>query len=451
MNKTLIIKVIALCFLCSLITGIVVYAATPSTAVTISAGHYPNATSYTIFKDGSTYYAKNSYGAIIYSGTNATTVFQAIFDLNPDTVLIKEGTYDLNSIEIDSHCHITGEGWDTILDGSGLGNGEYIFVLNGSLGSEKTDVTIENLYFYTGYSGYVGGAIYMNYVYQNINIKNNQFECGEVSGSSASAVAIRIDNSNTGIVISDNRIEHYTYRGINLQAVNAIEINGGMIGNGYAGSMGVFTYGADTVVRGVNFGGGGIGAIGVRVGEGSTCTVIKECYFELNPSNAIVVGTIGSEDPVPETTIIKDNYFDMDDPNYYFISVVRGNWTTLENNRFNGEGNRAIWLKDGNVSVVTIKGVYLLGTIDYAVVNEGATDVTASGYGFEVMGTADTSASTSVTVTHGLYGTPTNIMLTTTEQGAGVVSSSSAGATTFQIDTENSGDWTVAYHAWYIP
>lgn len=416
---------------------------------TINQGIYPGGASYTIFNNDEGYcLAKNVYGVVVYSGTDATTVFQAVFDLDPDSVFILNGEYDVGVIDIDSHCHIKGESWNTILDGSELGNGEYIFNLNGTLGSEKTDVTIENLRFYTGYTDYVGGAIYMNYVYKGINILNNQFECGPDLISEASAVAIRIDNSNTGIVISNNDIQHYTYRGINLQAVNDVTIEEGFIGNGYASSDGIFTYGAETTVQGVNFGGGGIGANGLRVGEGSTQTIIKESYFELNPGSCIVVGTSGSSDPVPETTIIKDNYFDSNDPNFYFISVIRANWTTLENNRFNGQGDRCIYLKDSDTMGVSISGVYMIGTITSAVVNGGATQVYTSGYGFEVSGISNGTGAQQ-TLSHGLYGIPDYVWFSDINSGTGAYQSAASDDTNIYVTAASGKEY--AYKAVYVP
>jgi len=53
----------------------------------ISSGIYPHATSYTIWKEGSLYYAKNAYGAIDFSGTNITAIIE-----NSNNALTSGGT-----------------------------------------------------------------------------------------------------------------------------------------------------------------------------------------------------------------------------------------------------------------------------------------------------------------------------------------------------------------------
>jgi len=85
-------------FLLSLLIGITFYTgytlAQSGNTFIISEGIYPQAT-YTIWEEGSTYYAKNIYGAIDYSGTNATTVSNNAYSqlTNGGTVVFAQGTY----------------------------------------------------------------------------------------------------------------------------------------------------------------------------------------------------------------------------------------------------------------------------------------------------------------------------------------------------------------------
>jgi len=62
-----------------LIGTMITYASNPSPSY-LSGGIYAGAPSYTVFNEGSTYYAKNAYGAIDYSGINATTIIQNALD-----------------------------------------------------------------------------------------------------------------------------------------------------------------------------------------------------------------------------------------------------------------------------------------------------------------------------------------------------------------------------------
>lgn len=113
MNKQLILKVAALCLVCSIVTGVVVYAQT-STLQTIGLGPLNNA-SVTVFTDGSNYYAKTGYGEIISADTDATTVIQDAID---DTygaggiVFCMAGTYYItDTIELYSGITLMGEGF----------------------------------------------------------------------------------------------------------------------------------------------------------------------------------------------------------------------------------------------------------------------------------------------------------------------------------------------------
>lgn len=54
--------------------GSFVWGQSSSSKFTISGGQYPGAPSYTVYSDGSTYYAKNQYGAVSWSSTDAAYV-----------------------------------------------------------------------------------------------------------------------------------------------------------------------------------------------------------------------------------------------------------------------------------------------------------------------------------------------------------------------------------------
>lgn len=79
MNKKTVIELIALCVVCFLVGGLVVYASTPSTIQTFSGGIMLGP-SYTIYNVGSNYYAKDQNGVIDYSGMDVQTVTQNALD-----------------------------------------------------------------------------------------------------------------------------------------------------------------------------------------------------------------------------------------------------------------------------------------------------------------------------------------------------------------------------------
>lgn len=96
-----------------------VFAATPSSTFWISSGIYPGAPSYTVWREGSNYFAKNANGQIMYSGTNASEII--LNSLGNWTTFIAEGIYTINTeIPIPDHdVTIIGEGETTMLQAGG--------------------------------------------------------------------------------------------------------------------------------------------------------------------------------------------------------------------------------------------------------------------------------------------------------------------------------------------
>jgi len=79
------------------------------------------------------------------------------------------------------------------------------------------------------------------------------------------------------------------------------------------------------------------------------------------------------------------------------------------------------------------------------------TRVWISGKWLTNSGTATISASTSVVVTHGLAGTPTNVRVTLGTTGAGDYYVDTFTSTQFTVHVANSGTYTVYWEATYKP
>jgi len=85
------------------------------TAQTMSGGIYSGAPSTTIWKEGSTYYAKDAYGAVSFSSTTADELIQDVVDsLTSGTIYVKKGTYTITnqagiSLDGKSNINILGE------------------------------------------------------------------------------------------------------------------------------------------------------------------------------------------------------------------------------------------------------------------------------------------------------------------------------------------------------
>ena len=78
------------------LTAITIIVTSPSSAYTNEGKNYPGAPYYTVFKDGSNYFAKDTLGNIEYSGSNATDVANAVFDTGIEGVIKFIGSFELD-------------------------------------------------------------------------------------------------------------------------------------------------------------------------------------------------------------------------------------------------------------------------------------------------------------------------------------------------------------------
>lgn len=99
-----------------------VWAATPTATFWISPGIYPNSKAYTIWIEGSNYFAKDASGQIEFSGTNISLVFQNVIDQlvlpsSERTIAVREGVYlfDVGLLVSEYFVQIFGCGRRTIL------------------------------------------------------------------------------------------------------------------------------------------------------------------------------------------------------------------------------------------------------------------------------------------------------------------------------------------------
>lgn len=142
------VKIALIFLLIGVLLGtIITYAATPSSTFYLSSGIYPGAPSYTVWKEGSNYFAKDANGQLKYSGTNFTEVFNAVVDALPHvnvqlpdplasivsapygTILIKAGVYSISStleIPLGSRIIIEGEGTTQQMIKNGINGGTQI-------------------------------------------------------------------------------------------------------------------------------------------------------------------------------------------------------------------------------------------------------------------------------------------------------------------------------------
>ena len=141
-----------------------VFATAPSSTFTISPGIYPGAPSYTIWREGDYYFAKNSNGKIEFWGTDASQVIQAAIDAlsYPDygSILLKSNIEITNSIILNKRCRLFGEG-KFLPQLAIIADVDGIIITN-------NDAEVSNIYFISKSSTYTHSAILVNTTSSNV-------------------------------------------------------------------------------------------------------------------------------------------------------------------------------------------------------------------------------------------------------------------------------------------
>lgn len=154
-----------------------VLAQTPTGTLWITPGPYPGTASYTIWRDGANYFAKDEYGELAYSGTNASGVIQSAIDAANSAatrggeVFIEQGTYLLAyHITFAKRVTIRGEGMNaTILRGTNASN--YVLFGSYSSGDPGRFMGLENIQI--AYGRGIRLVWCLNYYFQNVLIFNS--------------------------------------------------------------------------------------------------------------------------------------------------------------------------------------------------------------------------------------------------------------------------------------
>lgn len=144
-----------------------VWAATPSNPIWISPGAYPGAPSYTVWRDGDNYFAKDENGYLAFSGTNASGIIQNAIDAaatqgGGDVYLLggeKPSTAFLisYSIIVKEYVHLRGQ--------ASHGSTHCILRVYADVPGiivNTGGVSVSNLYIDVLYDGYNHAAIFLN-------------------------------------------------------------------------------------------------------------------------------------------------------------------------------------------------------------------------------------------------------------------------------------------------
>jgi hypothetical protein len=330
-------KPVAVLFLATLLAcGFIFYvvAQTPTSTHWIESGIYPGAPSYTVWKEGSNYFAKDANGQIDYSGSDADTVINAVANsLTQGILYLTVGTYVLDSgivVSGKDKFQIIGEGMGTVLDigteaitavnftdsGTGWFNGISNLQISGdsvsfSASSIGLNVFAQNQFTISKvYIGYVGTGFTVD---QSFYLNTNAFE---IYGCDTGVLLNRVNNalfshltvmyctgngltsgySNAGTMFVEPTFEQNGANGLSIEKVIVgLTIIGGYFGanSGY----GLFISGESTVYPsiGVVVQGGYYTENLVNIGVGrANMTNISGVYSRLATSFGIEVGNYTS-------------------------------------------------------------------------------------------------------------------------------------------------------------
>lgn len=233
MNKTLAVKVLALCLACFVIGGFVVYATTPTTTQVLGGGNYPGTVEYTIFTDGTNIYGKNALGTNEFSGTDADDVINdcisALDSAGGDqggSILITQGTYDIDDpIEINDldSVHIYGEGTNTLLDVDGA-----IPCFN----ITSSDYTvIADMEIYGNYPTLVASAIGINITDSDEGLYENLYIVGLAWGIKINLACYANEYTNIRMYLTGCGIQIRQANGSHFNKIDVVDSTNGVVLN----------------------------------------------------------------------------------------------------------------------------------------------------------------------------------------------------------------------------
>lgn len=209
--------------------AILVFAAAPSETFYIQGGVYPGAASFTVWRDGATYYSKDKNGLICYSGTSATYVINSSISALPSvtvtlpnaaasqvsaphgTIYLKAGLYVIIEpivVPLGARIIIEGEGTTHQMQGNGVNGGTQIrnnaatsaFICSDSSGAVTSTGTILVLK-------------HVEFI-QNVNLSNNSTACVDLDGMAQGIL------ENVQVIKGYGDVAHRT--GIGIQCINNV-------------------------------------------------------------------------------------------------------------------------------------------------------------------------------------------------------------------------------------
>ena len=423
--------------------------------------HLATEASYVIWKDGGTYYAKNGFtGEVEYAGTNASEIFQSSIDATcckgGGLIFAKAGNYLLKTpILMQSYVALEGEGWGeqsaaTILT---LEDGVNDDVIKTSQ-QKNYHITIKNLRIDANKDGQTSGTGIHFYatdrpIIENVMIRYAKDKGVHVEGY-GSEVSIQplirsiyiygCDEEGLFIAATDSHVSDVDVGGCNLSALRIYWAHNSLItlSSFWGSKYGVYLDQSNQcsltscrIDYNVND--------GIYVSSSFDCIIDgNEVYHNSQAGSGTCDGIylVGNGNQKTEHNIISNNY----------VGEEKGSSTTYHRYAINEDGSYCDYnLIVGNDLTHCTYGEKMRVTGTHTVVEHNMGFLTKN------CGNVTISSSTSVTVNHGLAGTPTTIIVTPQSDIDGDFWISDVGSSTLQINVDISQTVSFYWHTEYKP
>ena len=458
LRQALILGIVVLCvFSVGYFVGFV---SSQTGTITIEPGSFQTEASYVIFTDGTTIYARNgTTGAIDYSGTNAASVINSALSAltSGGKIFLKAATYEIGTtIYLKDFITLSGEN-------------HYATVLKATAAITVLDTP------------FTGGYVNQYIVIENLMVDGNGIA---TKGIHFPVWRGRIRNVEVRSVAGDSiHIEGNVNSAIENVIEDVVTQNVGMTTAGSAGIR-LGTKATDNIIRRHI---ARDSDYGVYVGAAGNI-ITNSHYYGLN-KNCIYIAPV-------EYVQIVNNYIEGSGEHCIFVAAGQHKSLLIADNVFTGEhyvnntydaiyfdGASGNWALGGTVignvlyrssSIVSRYFINLnyparmevtdnkiyesadVGTAMINIANSQGNLIIKNNQGFvtENSGTATIpSGQTSVTVNHGLAGTPTVVIITgsTSDTADAYVSAKTSTTFTITVPSPVGGDRTVYWYAEYKP
>ena len=353
----------------------IVYASSLSTFY-LSGGVYPQA-DYTIWREGSYYYAKNAYGAIIYSGTNASEIINSAInslDAVGGEIYVYADSYAISSPIRFEGCH------NIILRGGGVRTTFYasadvnVFEVMGTEGESISDIELRNFK--------VKG-------YYDINPSTTKTGIYVQYTTNTKIMGVWVHKANHGIylygetnyrpIVQDCRCWDNDDDGIaDTGSYASIIVDNWSFDNGDCGIH--LVNGGNRLISGNFLSGNGVGGGGSKHGlalENVELSTVDGNIMATNEKDGIRVTTNSSDNTI-SNNIIRNNKESgvMILGQYTTHNVVDGNRLISNGNASESLRNGITLMTDSDNNVISNNivsdsgyvGIYLANTVDYTIV-----------------------------------------------------------------------------------